>query len=74
MPFQRVPNHDQATFYELDLPEVIDLREKLFPALSNDINLRGSMLETDWMKMLKQKHPHSRFLFLAEGVIIYSCG
>lgn len=72
--YQRVPNHDQATFYELDLPEVIDLREKLFPALSNDINLRGSMLETDWMKMLKQKHPHSRFLFLAEGVIIYSCG
>ena len=44
--FQRVSNHDQATFYELDLPEVIELREKLFPASTRDINIKGSMLET----------------------------
>ncbi len=29
------------------------------------------MLETDWMDMLRQKHPHGRFLFLAEGVMMY---
>lgn len=69
--FQRVTNRNQATFYELDLPEVIELREKLFPASTRDINIKGSMLETDWMDMLKQKHPHSRFLFLAEGVMMY---
>ena len=29
------------------------------------------MLETDWMDILRQKHPHGRFLFLAEGVMMY---
>lgn len=69
--YQRVPNRERATFYELDLPEVIELREKLFPISKNDVNIKGSMLETDWMEMLKEKHPHSRFLFLAEGVMMY---
>ena len=69
--FQRVSNHNQATFYELDLPEVINLREKLFPASAKDLTIKGSMLETDWMDMLRQKHPHGRFLFLAEGVMMY---
>ena len=69
--YQRVPNRERATFYELDLPEVIELREKLFPISKNDINIKGSMLDTDWMEMLKEKHPHSRFLFLAEGVMMY---
>lgn len=52
--FQRVSNHNQATFYELDLPEVINLREKLFPASAKDLTIKGSMLETDWMDMLRQ--------------------
>ena len=69
--FQRISNHNQATFYELDLPEVINLREKLFPASAKDLTIKGSMLKTDWMDMLRQKHPHGRFLFLAEGVMMY---
>ena len=47
------------------------MREKLFPASAKDLTIKGSMLETDWMDMLRQKHPHGRFLFLAEGVMMY---
>ena len=62
--FQRITERRNATFYELDLPEVIDLREEFLPIEPADINLRGSMLDTDWMDRLKSKHPQSRFIFI----------
>ncbi len=69
--FQRITERRNATFYELDLPEVIDLREEFLPIEPADINLRGSMLDTDWMDRLKSKHPQSRFIFIIEGVVMY---
>lgn len=69
--YSRVSNHDEAIFYEMDLPEVIRLREKLLPAVPNDIFLPASLLETGWMDKLKLRHPGSSFLFLFEGVLMY---
>jgi methyltransferase (TIGR00027 family) len=69
--FYRIAGRGDAVFYELDLPEVISLREELLPAQDNDINLRASMLETEWMDQLLGKHPDSRFIFIIEGVLMY---
>lgn len=62
---------EKAIFYELDLPEVMQLRKSLLPGSGNDILLPGSMLETDWMDTLREAHPSSSFLFTMEGVCIY---
>lgn len=61
----------KAVFYELDIPEVMELREKLLPDSENDIYLKKSMFETDWMDELKDRHPRAAFLFVAEGVLMY---
>lgn len=62
---------DKAVFYELDLPEVICLREQLLPPEGNEVLVPGSMLETDWMDDLKKAHPNADFMFTMEGVCIY---
>jgi methyltransferase (TIGR00027 family) len=69
--FDRIADKGAAVFYELDLPEVIDLREELLPVQNNDITLRASMLETEWMDKLLFKHPDSKFIFIIEGVLMY---
>lgn len=58
-------------FYELDLPEVIDIRNKLLPPGANQVSLPSSMLETGWMDTLRQKHPNGSFVFVIEGVLMY---
>ncbi len=60
-----------ATFYELDLPDVMDLREKVLPPAENENIIKASMLETEWMDDLKSKHPNAYFFFVIEGVIFY---
>ncbi|MBX3255406.1 MAG: class I SAM-dependent methyltransferase [Chitinophagaceae bacterium] len=61
----------KAIFYELDIPEVIALREKLLPPAINDVYLPHSMFETGWMDELKEKHPDASFVFVIEGVFMY---
>lgn len=62
---------DRAVFYELDLPQVIDMRRHLLPPRDNDLFLSTSMFETQWMDTIKQAHPDGDFLFVAEGVFLY---
>lgn len=69
--YHRLRNSRKATYYELDLPEVIALREKLLPPEANQSYLKASMLDTEWMDTLLTKHPQSRFIFVIEGVLMY---
>lgn len=69
--YYRIPDKRNAMFYELDLPEVIDLRSQLLPELPDDIAVGASMLETEWMDTLKKKHPQGNFIFVIEGVFMY---
>jgi O-methyltransferase involved in polyketide biosynthesis len=71
--YQRVLNlhKTQAQFYHLDLPEVIELREKLVPSPEQDIAIQGSLFDTEWMDTLKIRHPGTKFVFVAEGVLMY---
>ena len=63
---------EQGTyFYELDLPQVIELRKSLMPEGVYNQFIAASMFETDWMDHLKDKHPDSTFLFVIEGVLMF---
>lgn len=69
--YSRVRNASKATFYELDLPECIELREQLIPAHSNQFLIPGSAFESGWLQELREKHPDGNFIFVAEGVFMY---
>lgn len=60
-----------AVFYELDLPEVMDLRERVLPPSGNQRFIRSSMFDTTWMDELAALHAQAHFLFLFEGVVMY---
>jgi O-methyltransferase involved in polyketide biosynthesis len=61
----------QAIWYELDLPEVIKLREQLIAKPANSNYLPYSMLDINWMEEVKEKHFTGNFLFILEGVLMY---
>lgn len=69
--YQRLSNSKKAVFYELDLPEVIKLRQILLPAKSNQKYISASMLESEWMEILADNHPQGNFIFVIEGVLMY---
>ncbi len=68
--FERVDN-GQVIWFDLDLPEVIKLRQKLIGNENPRYHtLATSVFEDGWMKQVRQYQPAS-FLFLAEGVFPY---
>jgi O-methyltransferase involved in polyketide biosynthesis len=68
--FERVDN-GQVAWYDLDLPEVIDLRRELIGGEGERYHLlAGSVLEDVWLEAVEAHHPRP-FLFLAEGVFMY---
>lgn len=60
-----------AQFIQLDIPEVMQIREKLIPKQQNETYIHASMLETAWMDQLKNEYPDTTFLFIIEGVLMY---
>ncbi len=60
-----------APFYQLDLPEVIELRRRLLPPQANETLLPSSAFSTEWMEDLQTRHPEAAFLFVIEGVLMY---
>jgi O-methyltransferase involved in polyketide biosynthesis len=71
--FERVDN-GQVVWYDLDLPEVIDLRRELIGGEGERYHLlAGSVLEDAWLEAAEAHHPRP-FLFLAEGVFMYFTG
>ena len=69
--FQRIAERRNAVFYELDLPEVMAIREKLLPAPAGDNYLAGSLLDTEWLEGLRTRPPDGHFIFVFEGVLMY---
>ncbi len=68
--FERVDN-GQVEWYDLDLPEVIELRRKFIRAEGGRYHLLGySAFEAAWLDQVSA-HPARPFLFLAEGVFVY---
>lgn len=69
--YSRIENTSEAIFYELDIPESIKLREELILTRKNQTLIPKSVFEIDWLDKLKEKHPDSNFIFIAEGVFMY---
>jgi O-methyltransferase involved in polyketide biosynthesis len=68
--FERVDN-GQVEWYDLDLPEVIDLRRGLLGGEGGRYHLLAcSALDPAWFDAVSIHHPRP-FLFLAEGVIMF---
>jgi O-methyltransferase involved in polyketide biosynthesis len=68
--FERVDN-GQVEWYDLDLPEVIELRRRFIGNEHERYHLLGcSVLEAAWQKAVKVHSPRP-FLFLAETVFVY---
>ena len=70
-PLRLAPLCPEATFYDLDLPDVIALRDKLVPKAPRNYSLACSMLETAWMDELAKKHAGAKFVFVLEGVSMF---
>lgn len=61
----------QVEWYDLDLPEVINLRRELIGGEGERYHLlAGSVLEDAWLEAV-EAHRQRPFLFLAEGVFMY---
>ena len=68
--FERVDN-GQVEWYDLDLPEVIELRQKLIGVEGKRYHLLGcSVLDSAWLEAVEVHQPRP-CLFLAEGVLMY---
>jgi len=68
--FERVDN-GQVEWYDLDLPNVIELRRQLIGDEGERYHLQGcSVLEDAWLEAVKV-HSQRPFLFLAENVFVY---
>ena len=68
--FERVDN-GQVEWYDLDLPEVIELRRRFIGDEGEHYHLLAcSVLEDDWLEAVKA-HSQRPFLFLAETVFVY---
>lgn len=68
--FERVHN-GKAEWYDLDLPEVIDLRRKFIGGEGERYHLLAySMFDNAWLDAVSV-HRQRPFLFLVEGVLMY---
>ena len=68
--FERVDD-GRVEWYDLDVPEVIDLRRKLIGGEAGRYHLLdGSVLEDAWLDAMKMHAPRP-ILFLAEAVFVY---
>jgi len=68
--FERVDN-GQVEWYDLDLPEVIELRRRLIGSEGARYHfLAYSAFDSAWLNTVSVHHPR-HFLFLAEGVLMY---
>jgi len=68
--FERVDD-GRVEWYDLDVPKVIELRQKLIGGEAGRYHLLGcSVLDPAWLEIVKM-HWGRPFLFLAEGVFMY---
>ena len=66
--FERLDN-GTITWFDLDLPEVIDIRRQFFTDTSRRTMIAASVLETAWFEQVKSTN--GPYFFISEAVIIY---
>jgi O-methyltransferase involved in polyketide biosynthesis len=66
--YSRIKN-DTITWYDLDFPEVIDIRKEFFKESDRYHFIPSSVLDYGWMENIKEKN--NKILFIAEGLLMY---
>jgi len=64
----RVDPPATAAWFDVDFPEVIELRQGLYPARASYRMVRGSLLDLGWLAEVPK---HCRTMIVAEGVFMY---
>lgn len=65
--FSRIDNGAVA-FYDLDLPDIINIKKEILRENNRYHHISGSVFETGWINKIDSDQP---VLFLAEGVFMY---
>ena len=70
--FSRVDN-GSILWFDLDLPDVIAARKKVFPAQDRVTMIEGSVLENDWCETVRRAAGDRSVkpVFVAEGMFMY---
>ena len=66
--FTRIDNN-KCTWYDLDFPEVIDVRKEFFKESDRYHFISSSVTDFEWMKKIKEEG--KKILFVAEGLLMY---
>jgi O-methyltransferase involved in polyketide biosynthesis len=66
--FQRVDN-GKIFWYDLDLPDTIDLRKKLIPETERNVYIAKSFLDKSWYDDIRERK--SKIVFISAGVLPY---
>jgi O-methyltransferase involved in polyketide biosynthesis len=68
--YERLGN-DRVEWFDLDVPEVMELRQKLIHTdAAHYHTITSSVFDTGWLAKVERLKPHP-FLFIAEGVLPY---
>ena len=63
-------DNGMATWYELDLPKVLELRSQYLPETERDRYLPYSMFDYEWMDAVREAK-HAPVMIVASGLFIY---
>ena len=61
----------KSSFYDLDLPEVIDYREKMIPLGEHQKLIKGDLFKKDWIEKIKSEIGNKPVLIVVGGVFHY---
>ena len=61
--------NDFGAWYDLDFPEVIDIRKEFFKESERYHFIASSVLDFEWMEKILEKN--NQILFIAEGLFMY---
>lgn len=64
--FERVDN-GKVTFYDLDLPDIINIKKQIFPEKERYNQISRSVFDFEWIDHIKNAH----VILVAEGVFMY---
>jgi len=68
--FQRVDN-GSVLWINIDLPDVVALRQKLIPDSEREITIARSVFDFTWMDDIAQQQKGRSIMFMAAGVLCY---
>lgn len=69
--FRLKKDYGNNQWYAMDLPEVIDYREKLIPKEENQKLIKGDIFKADWIDNIKDEIKEKPILIIASGLFYY---